>query len=264
MQWRDVDLATEHANVAVWPKSGVNPIRGDARADYYHSMYFSRAVIGVNTSALIESAIVGRPVYSVMAAEFSATQDGTLHFQHLKTLDGGLLHTADTLAAHVGQLSALLANRVEHDEKARRFVETFVRPHGTDVAATPLLVGELERLASGPRPTRRVDTVADRAIRPLLVPAAVLATAMTTESEKFKSMVLHWTRPTRLRIRRTLSRIRYGARAFARGVEYGRRLARRSMRRLLFPVRWTFRRVRLIASLVVSRAGPRAESDRIS
>ena len=38
---------------------------------------------------MIESGIIGRPVYTVQAEEFAATQEGTLHFQHLKNVDGG-------------------------------------------------------------------------------------------------------------------------------------------------------------------------------
>ena len=41
------------------------------------------------------------------STEFAATQDGTLHFQHLKNVDGGLLHLADTLDEHVAQLARL-------------------------------------------------------------------------------------------------------------------------------------------------------------
>ena len=43
-------------------------------ADYYDSMFHSVAVVGVNTSALIESGIVGRPVFTVLAAEFAGSR----------------------------------------------------------------------------------------------------------------------------------------------------------------------------------------------
>jgi hypothetical protein len=60
------------------------PDRRDARSEYYDSMYHAHAVVGVNTSALIESGIVGRLVFSFQVPELVGTQEGTLHFQHLK------------------------------------------------------------------------------------------------------------------------------------------------------------------------------------
>src|SRR5262249_32613906 len=93
-QWERVELDREFEHVALWPKSGVNPIGGVARSDYFDSMYHSEAVIGVNTSGMIESGIIGKPVYSVLTSEFSSTQEGTLHFQHLTSVEGGLLHLA--------------------------------------------------------------------------------------------------------------------------------------------------------------------------
>jgi hypothetical protein len=262
-QWRDVDLPSEYAQVAVWPKAGVNPIGGSARADYYHSMYFSRAVVGINTSAQIESGIVGRPVYSVVTEEFAGTQEGTLHFQHLKNVDGGLLHLSDNLSDHVAQLTALLLSDGGQDDKARRFVEAFVRPHGLDVAATPRLVDELERFAALPAPAPRTVSPGDRLLRRVLVPAAVLATALTVEREKFRSMVLHWTRPMRLRVRGVVSQSRYAARSVVHLLVIIVRFVRRTIRRLLFPVRWTMRRVRVLAAIALARGTGRTESDRV-
>src|SRR5688572_24603963 len=45
-QWEGVSLGEEFANVAFWPKTGVNPIGGTARADYFDSMYHAEAVVG--------------------------------------------------------------------------------------------------------------------------------------------------------------------------------------------------------------------------
>ena len=210
-QWQGVDLSDE-PNVALWPKSGVNPIGGTARADYYHSMYFSRGVVGVNTSGQIESGIVGRPVYAVTTGEFAGTQEGTLHFQHLKNVEGGLLHLANTFDVHVAQLSELLAGHAGEDDKARRFVESFVRPHGLGVAATPRLVDSLESFAATPAPVPHVANGVDRLVRAALVPLAILASALTMERAKFRSMMLHLTRPARLRLRQVVTHFVYAAR----------------------------------------------------
>jgi hypothetical protein len=133
-QWRGVDLAAEFGQAAVWPRGGMNPIGGSARSDYFDSMYHAEAVVGVNTSGMIESGIIGRPVYAVQVDEFASTQDGTLHFQHLKNVDGGLLHLSSTLDEHVEQLVRLPSDGEAGRLKARRFIQAFVRPHGLDVA----------------------------------------------------------------------------------------------------------------------------------
>ena len=141
-QWRDFDPSAFDA-VAIWPRAGANPIDREARADYFDSMYYSIAVVGVNTSALIESGIVGRPVFTVVDADFADQQEGTLHFQHLKNVQGGLLSVGRTLEEHVGQLAR--AVRGEYDAaKGRAFVEAFVRPHGLAVPAAERFVEALE------------------------------------------------------------------------------------------------------------------------
>jgi FkbM family methyltransferase len=110
-------------------------------------MYHSRAVVGVNTTAEIESAIVGRPVFTILAPEFRETQEGTLHFHHLRQAGGGVVTAARDLDEHVLQLDAALhAPAAETAERCRAFVAAFVRPHGLDTPATPRLVDALERL----------------------------------------------------------------------------------------------------------------------
>jgi hypothetical protein len=151
-QWADVDLAAL-GDVAVWPRAGANPVRLDARGEYYDSMHHSHAVVGVNTSALIESGIVGRLVYSFVVPELAGTQDGTLHFQHLKR--GGLLRMAESLDAHVGQLERSFASSDDDRERVRSFIQMFVRPYGLDEPATPRVVRAIEEQATvrpAPRP----------------------------------------------------------------------------------------------------------------
>src|SRR5256885_14377209 len=48
-QWSDFN-ASDYEAVGIWPRTGANPVDADARADYFDSMFYSRAVVGVNTS----------------------------------------------------------------------------------------------------------------------------------------------------------------------------------------------------------------------
>jgi hypothetical protein len=144
-QWQDVDLRV-FGNAAAWPRGGANPVDSESRADYFHSLHYSTAVVGVNTSGLIEAAIVGRPVHTILAPDFAATQSGTLHFSHLVTVNGGLLHTASDIAEHLRQISRLYDESDNAAARARGFVEQFVRPGGIDCPATPRLVAAIEGL----------------------------------------------------------------------------------------------------------------------
>jgi hypothetical protein len=144
-QWRTADLSDLGA-VAVWPRGGADPVDAESRADFHDSIEFCAAVVGINTSALIESAVVGRPVLTVLADEFRQTQEGTLHFEHLRRAGGGMLIEADDLDTHREQLAAVLDGG--HDPAARnRFLEAFVRPQGLDVPSAPVLADALERAA---------------------------------------------------------------------------------------------------------------------
>jgi hypothetical protein len=144
-QWADVDLsALGHA--VIWPRAGANPIGLDARHEYYDSMHYAHAVVGVNTSALIESGIVGRLVYSFRVPELAGTQEGTLHFQHLKR--EGLLQLADGLDVHLTQLDRSFESAERDRERIRGFVQLFVRPYGIDEPATPRVVRAIEDQAA--------------------------------------------------------------------------------------------------------------------
>jgi hypothetical protein len=145
-EWQDVSLAGL-GSVVLW---GRNPIDAEAKADYYDSLAYAGAVVGLNTSAFLEAAIAGRPVLTVLLDEFRDNQEGTLHFPYLLNVSGGLLHATRTLNAHLDQLSEVLAGPEKYAERSRRFVEAFLRPHGRSEPATPRLIAALESLAAQP------------------------------------------------------------------------------------------------------------------
>jgi len=175
-QWQDFDPSTYEA-VGLWPRAGANPVDRDARSDYYDSMYHSVAVVGVNTSALIESGIVGRPVYTVLADEFSGQQEGTLHFQHLKNVNGGLLTVASSLEEHCVQLSGEVRRENGPDPRSRAFIEAFVRPHGLAEAAADRFVAAVELEATRRPAPRRTRPLGAGLLLPILTPMAVAARA---------------------------------------------------------------------------------------
>jgi len=151
--WSDADVA-DLPDVAVYPH-WANPVNEADRQDYFDSLYHSETVVGINTTAMIEAAIVGRTVHSVLADEFKDTQGGTLHFRYLLAENGGFLRIAGSLEEHARQIAETLASPSIGQEACARFVRTFVRPNGIDVPTTPIIVEALERLATTTRPRVR-------------------------------------------------------------------------------------------------------------
>ena len=142
-EWERVDLR-QWDRVALW---GGNPVDADTRNDYFDSLYHSAAVVGLNTTAFIEAAVVGRPVYTILLPEFRENQEGTIHFHYLLNVAGGLLNASRSLDEHAAQLQELLAGREPDPGRARRFIEAFVRPQGMARPSTPLFVEAIEYLA---------------------------------------------------------------------------------------------------------------------
>jgi hypothetical protein len=158
------------AGAAVW---GGNPVTDAARSDYFDSLFYSSAVVGLNTSAFLEAAIVGRPVFAILPPEFEDNQEGTVHFHYLTQVGGGLLRVGRTFDEHEGQLAAELRAASAPDINAR-FVEAFLRPNGVSTPATPVFVEAVEQLAgavverampAAPRIGRAALSALDRAWR---------------------------------------------------------------------------------------------------
>ena len=152
--WDDVALPEGAAFL------GGHPVDERGRDDYFDSMYYAAAVVGLNTSAMIEAAIVDRPVLTLLLPEFAGNQAGTLHFRYLLDEPGGLLHASASMAEHVTQLGEALAGRLPARNPA--FVRHFIRPGGREQAATPQFVAALERQAAQPRPAPLVETMSER------------------------------------------------------------------------------------------------------
>ena len=167
------DPVADLSGVAIFPRHAYNPLDPESRNDFFDSLSHCAAVVGINTSAMIEAAIVGRPVCSMLAEEFTGSQEGTIHFRHLLPENGGFLRIAATLDEHVAQLGACLQDPKASREETERFVASFIRPHGVDRPATPIFVDAVTRLTASPRPPPERAPAWRHLARPLLV-AAVL------------------------------------------------------------------------------------------
>ena len=139
-RWVDAKLADEHARV--WPLPAESPIDDRSRSNYFDSIALAAAVVGANTSALIESAISGTPVLTVLAEELREAQEGTLHFAHVRAA----VDVAFSFDEHAEQLGRALDGAGANEPRRQAFLPSFVRPHGLEQAAAPLAADAVESL----------------------------------------------------------------------------------------------------------------------
>jgi hypothetical protein len=132
-----------------------------ARQGLFECLFHSAAVVGLNTSAELEAAIVGRPVYTVIAGDEAADgQSSTLHFHYLLEEHGGCVRRAANLSEHAAQLQAEL-DSPRNSAEIRRFAGEFLRPQGVDRPVAPVLADAIERtVQSGARLQAEAQSVA--------------------------------------------------------------------------------------------------------
>jgi FkbM family methyltransferase len=133
---------------------------------FYDALHHSTAVVGLNTSAALEAAIVGRPVFTIIAGdEVADGQSSTLHFHYLLERNGGCVSPAVDFREHVRQLSASLAGP-RPGARLREFARSFVRPMGLDVPASDVLAAAIEREFTGAAATRGESPLTSPATSP--------------------------------------------------------------------------------------------------
>jgi hypothetical protein len=144
--WTSVDLS-DLGNVGVSLHASRN-----ADQELFDSLYHARAAVGLNTSAMLEAAIVGRPVYTLVIPGFDEGQVGTIHFHYLVEAYGGLATVAHSFDEHHRQLAPALQGLPHASPRSAQFVEGFLRPHGLDRPVSPILAAEIERMGELRKP----------------------------------------------------------------------------------------------------------------
>lgn len=181
--WRKVHFRGME-NVACWPKAGDFPVDARSKTDYFDSLYHASVTVGLNTSAMIEAGILGRPVHTILLPQFHDSQEGTVHFHYLLEEPNGLLHVARSLDEHADKLAAAVEGRDPDPERSARFVREFVRPRGLERRATDVFVEELEALAALPPPEPIAVPMWTPLVRPVLQPFANAAAERVRRMEE--------------------------------------------------------------------------------
>ena len=144
--WKATDGITRHAHVAFQEPDSTNLFEGQGLYDLLHHCH---AAIGLNTSAMLEAAILRKPVHTIKTEETANGHEGTVHFAYLNEAGGGLLYTAETFPEHFALLKPCLARKHgEPDPKAVSFAREFIDA-GLEgpLASVTALTDEVEQLA---------------------------------------------------------------------------------------------------------------------
>lgn len=146
-EWATVDVS-RFGNASIWP--AVAGPEADFGSDaYFHAMAHAEAVVGLNSSALVEAAILDRPVLTVLDPAYHDSQEGTLHFRYLTDPVRGLLDRTSSIGAHADALAAVLAGHDAQRDRRREFVRQFIRPRA-DRRPSAAIADLLESLAAAP------------------------------------------------------------------------------------------------------------------
>jgi hypothetical protein len=141
--WKGFEVLDARVAVAL-------PRAMNADPTLFDTVHHSAAVVGLNTSAQLEAGIAGRPVLTILAPEFAAGQQGTLHFSYLLKEQGGFVDVAPDFDTHRRQLAAAVGG--DYDRHGiRTFIGQFLRPQGIDRPATPFMVEAIEQFAQSHR-----------------------------------------------------------------------------------------------------------------
>ena len=155
--WNDIRIP----NTSVWPSKGEWPDIPAARQNLFHTLYFSAGAIGVNTTAMLEAAVVGRPCISILTDEYRRAQADRAHFQQM--LRGDFLETPRSPEEAVDVMATILGARDAKTEARRAFVRRFFRPLGEAHQVATLYAETIERATTRSENVTRASASTSRA-----------------------------------------------------------------------------------------------------
>ena len=138
--WNDFSVK----NAIIWPKGGDLPDIPQSLQSYYDTLYHSIAAVGINTSAFLEAAIVGKPCLTILNDYYRHSQSGLGHFQHL--VDGDFIEISSSFSEAAERLAKIKLGIDRMKENRKNFVKEFVRPIGIDQSPSQKMAEEIESI----------------------------------------------------------------------------------------------------------------------
>jgi hypothetical protein len=130
----------QEPDVHTWPKAGELPDTREGFAAMQNSFHHAKAVLGINTSGMIDAVLADRPTYSVKLSRYDQTQSNSKHFKYLEDADA--LYLLSDLAELWPALAALERGEDPKQPQRLAFAQLFARPHGIDRPAGEVVADE--------------------------------------------------------------------------------------------------------------------------
>jgi FkbM family methyltransferase len=143
IRWRGVAKKAWVTRPSAEPR--VAMVRANNPEGLHDALFHAAAVVGLNTHAALEAAIVGRPLFTLSATEEGVEgEQPTLPGRYVLAENGGCVTLANDFEEHRAQLAAALSSP-DRGAELRKFARAFVRPAGWSRPAAHVLVDALER-----------------------------------------------------------------------------------------------------------------------
>lgn len=136
-------------NVRVYPGKGDLPDNPKSIGIYCHSIHYSEAMVGLNTSAFLEASVLDRACMALPTVGEFYEQERFGHFKHLA--NGNFIHRPDSLLEAAELLGELIVRKEDPLREARcAFVKHFLRPHSLALDASTVMLDAIVEAASSP------------------------------------------------------------------------------------------------------------------
>lgn len=113
---------------------------------FINCVKYSIAAIGINTSAMIDTLVLNKPVIAILDKKYSQTQSESIHFQQMKDMD--VLEIAKNVT-DIPKIIQKLSKEDSRQDQRMEFIKKFIRPFSLTHSAGLQAVKEIENLVYG-------------------------------------------------------------------------------------------------------------------
>ena len=124
--WEGIEDISER--IEVRPRGGENPIDRKRSNDYMETLDKASAIIGINTSAIVETAFVQHKVFSFEDQDRTDGDHKTIHINRL--IDSGQLVRSKSIKENLEDIRIYIQDEDMKNKKSFEFLEYFVRKKG--------------------------------------------------------------------------------------------------------------------------------------